>query len=107
VEYRKQGREVVVANGFGPDSDWVRNIQAHSDEEVTVGLQHFSASHRFLGEDEAIRVIQDYERRNHIIAPVVRRGFSWLLGWQYKSSEEDQRQLVHQIPLIAFKPRIS
>jgi deazaflavin-dependent oxidoreductase (nitroreductase family) len=107
VEYRKQGPEVVVANGFGPNSDWVRNIEANSGEEVTVGRQHFVASHRFLAEAEALTVIQDYERRNRFIAPVVRRGFSWLLGWQYHGSEGDRRRLVRQLPLIAFRPQAS
>lgn len=105
VEYRKAGPEVVVANGFGPDSDWLRNIEARPGEEVTVGSQHFVASHRFLGEDEAMRVIQGYEHRNRFIAPVVRRGFSWLLGWQYRGGESDRRRLVGQLPLIAFRPR--
>ena len=107
VEYRKQGPEVVVANGFGPDSDWVRNIEAKPGEEVTVGSQHFVASHRFLGEEEAVNVIQSYERRNRFIAPIVRHGFSWLLGWQYHGSEGDRRRLVKQIPLIAFRPQVS
>jgi deazaflavin-dependent oxidoreductase (nitroreductase family) len=105
VEYRKEGPEVVVANGFGPDSDWLRNIQAKSDEEVTVGRQHFVASHRFLGEEEASRVIQHYEHRNRFIAPIVRAGFTWLLGWKYRASESDRRRLVSQIPLLAFRPR--
>jgi deazaflavin-dependent oxidoreductase (nitroreductase family) len=105
VEYQKGGPEVVVANGFGPDSDWLRNIEAGPGEEVTVGSQHFVASHRFLGEDEAMRVIQGYEYRNRLIAPIVRRGFSWLLGWQYRGGESDRRRLVGQLPLIAFRPR--
>jgi deazaflavin-dependent oxidoreductase (nitroreductase family) len=105
VEYRKEGPEVVVANGFGPDSDWLRNIEARPGEEVTVGSRHFVASHRFLSEDEAMRVIQGYEHRNRFIAPVVRRGFSWLLGWQYRGGESDRRRLVVQLPLIAFRPR--
>jgi deazaflavin-dependent oxidoreductase (nitroreductase family) len=105
VEYRKEGPEVVVANGFGPDSDWLRNIEARPGEEVTVGSRHFVASHRFLSEDEAMRVIQGYEHRNRFIAPVVRRGFSWLLGWQYRGGESDRRRLVGQLPLIAFRPR--
>ena len=46
VDYRKEGPEVVVVNGFGPNSDWVRNIEAKPGEEVTVGSQHFVASHR-------------------------------------------------------------
>jgi hypothetical protein len=105
VEYRKEGPEVVVANGFGPNSDWVRNIQARPDEEVTVGSRHFAASHRFLGEEEAFGVIRSYERRNRFIAPIVRAGFSWILGWKYHASESDRRRLVSQIPLIAFRPR--
>jgi deazaflavin-dependent oxidoreductase (nitroreductase family) len=69
VEYRGDGPDVVVANGFGPDSDWLRNIQAKSDEEVTVGSQHFVACHRFLGEDEAVKVIERYEHREQVHCP--------------------------------------
>lgn len=105
VEYRKQGPEVVVANGFGPNSDWVRNIQSRPDEEVTVGSRHFAASHRFLGKEEAFDVIRSYERRNRFIAPIVRAGFSWVLGWKYHANENDRRRLVSQIPLLAFRPR--
>jgi deazaflavin-dependent oxidoreductase (nitroreductase family) len=105
VEYREAGPEVVVANGFGPNSDWVLNIKARSGEEVTVGLLHFAASHRFLGEEEAMHVIEAYEDRNRFIAPIVRRGFSWLLRWKYRGGESDRRQLVRQVPLIAFRPR--
>ncbi|MFZ3341966.1 MAG: nitroreductase family deazaflavin-dependent oxidoreductase [Terriglobales bacterium] len=104
VEYRKNGPEVVVANGFGRESDWVRNIEVKPGEEVTVGSQHFVASHRFLGEEEATKVIQGYESRNRFIAPIVRRGFSWLLGWQYHGSDSDRQTLVRQLPLIAFRP---
>jgi deazaflavin-dependent oxidoreductase (nitroreductase family) len=105
VEYRGDGPEVIVANGFGPDSDWIRNIQAKADEEVTVGRRHFAASHRFLGEHEAVMVIERYEHRNRFIAPMVRVGFKWLLGWRYRASETDRRRLVSQIPLLAFGPR--
>jgi deazaflavin-dependent oxidoreductase (nitroreductase family) len=105
VEYRKEGPEAVVVNGFGPDCDWVRNIEAGPGEEVTVGSRHFVASHRFLGEEEAMTVIQGYEHRNRFIAPIVRRGFSWLLGWQYHGGESDRRRLIRQLPLLAFRPR--
>ena len=104
VQYRPEGPEVVVVNGFGRDSDWVRNIEARGGEEVTVGRRHFAAKHRFLGEEEAVGVIEDYERRNRLIAPVVRRGLSWLLGWQYHASDRDRHRLVQQLPLIAFRP---
>jgi deazaflavin-dependent oxidoreductase (nitroreductase family) len=104
VEYRKAGPEVVVAGGFGRGSDWILNIKASPTAEVTVGLQHFAAQHRFLGEEEAAEVIKNYERRNRMIAPIVRAGFSWILGWKYHGNDDDRRRLVSQIPLIAFRP---
>lgn len=105
VEYRQEGPEVVVVNGFGPESDWIRNIEAHPDEEVVVGSEHFVASHRRLGEEEAIGVIQHYEQRNRFIAPLVRAGLTWLLGWPYHGGENERRRLVRQLPMFAFKPR--
>jgi hypothetical protein len=104
VEYRKNGPEVIVVSGF-QNSDWVRNIEATSGEQVTVGTQHFVATHRFLGEDEAMKVMKEYERRNRFIAPVVRRGLSWIVGWPYHATEDDRRKLVRQLPMIAFRPK--
>ena len=94
----------MVVNGFGRNSDWVLNIEAKPKEEVTVGSEHFAASHRFLSEQEAVRVIQDYEHRNRFISPIVRCGLSCLLGWEYRGSEADRLRLVKQLSLIAFRP---
>ncbi len=107
VDYREPGPEVVVVNGFGPDSDWVRNIQSKPGEEVTVGSQHFIASHRFLGEEEAADVMREYEYRNRFIAPIVHRGLSWILGWRYHGDQDERRRLVKQLSLIAFRPQTS
>lgn len=104
MEYRKDGPEVVVMSGFGAKSDWLRNIEANPVEEVIVGSHHFIASHRFLGEEEAMRVVSDYERRNWFVAPIVRYVLSRLLGWRYRGSENDRRRLVSQLPLLAFRP---
>ncbi len=76
----KGGNTYAAFGGLGRDSDWVRNIEAKHGADVTVGLYDFAASHRFLGEEEAAKVIRNYEHRNRFIAPIVRGGFSWLLG---------------------------
>lgn len=107
MEYRKQGPEVVVMSGFGPSADWLRNIEVTPGPEVAIGLQHFVAAHRFLGEEEAMRVVRGYERRNRFIASIVRLVLSRLLGWRYRGSDEDCRRLVSQLPLLAFRPRSS
>ena len=106
LEYREQSGEAVVMSGFGRESDWLRNITAKPVERIQIGSQSFAAEHRLLDEDEAIQVFDGYERRNWLIAPIVRRVLSWLLGWTYQGTEDDRRRLVRQLPLIAFRRRV-
>lgn len=105
MEYRRQAREAVVMSGFGRNSDWLLNVEAKPDEEVELGGECFPAAHRFLDEEEAVRVLKGYEKRNWMVAPIVRRVLSWLLGWTYHGSEEDRQRVVEQLPLVAFRPR--
>lgn len=105
MEYRSESGEAIVMSGFGRDSNWLLNISANSNEEIQLGSRHFHATHRMLNEDEAIRVLGGYERRNWLVAPIVRRVLSWLTGWPYHGTEEDRRRVVKQLPLIAFRPR--
>ena len=105
MEYREDGPEAVVMSGFGRNSDWLRNIETTPNEEVAIGSHHFQASHRFLGEEEAANVVRNYERRNRLMAPIVRWVLGRLLGWQYRGSKDDRRRLVGQLPLIAFRAR--
>jgi hypothetical protein len=69
-------------SAFGRNADWLRNIEARPGPEVVIGSQYFAATHRFLDEEEAIRVITGYERRNWFIAPIIRAVLSRLLGWR-------------------------
>jgi deazaflavin-dependent oxidoreductase (nitroreductase family) len=103
MEYRKEGPEAVVMSAFGRNADWLRNIEATPSPEVVIGLQHFVAGHRFLDVEEAIRVMTSYERRNWLIAPIIRGVLSRLLGWRYDGSTDARRRLVTQLPLIAFR----
>jgi deazaflavin-dependent oxidoreductase (nitroreductase family) len=105
VEYRPTGPEVVVMSGFGRTADWLRNIETNHEAEVTIGRKEFAAVFRFLGEQEATAVIEAYERRNRMVAPIIRWVLSRLVGWKYRGTDDDRRRLVAQLPLIAFKPR--
>lgn len=105
VEYRPQTREAVVISAFGPNADWLRNIEAAPHPEVVIGSQRFTAVHRRLGADEAERVLAGYERRNRLAAPIIRAVLSRLLGWRYDGSAAHRRRLAAQLPLIAFRPQ--
>ena len=101
---RPSDDEFIVIAGLGRSAQWYRNVSAHEAVEVAVGRQRFRPDHRVLGEDEAIAVLATYEQANRILAPVVRRVLSWLVGWSYDSSEQSRRRLVAELPLVAFRP---
>ncbi|SON59215.1 hypothetical protein MSIMFI_00697 [Mycobacterium simulans] len=105
VDTKPTAGEYMVVAGWGPSSDWYRNIEANPAIEVVVGRRRFRPQHRVLDEPEAITVIAGYERRNHWIGPIVRRGLSALLGWHYDGSEDARQRLVRQLPVVAFRPR--
>ncbi len=104
MEVRKHPSEFVVMSGFGPNADWLRNIQATPGYQIVVGSQHFTAAHRVLPVDEAVPVLASYERRSRLLAPIVRSVLSKLLGWRYDGSEPARRRAVAELPLIAFRP---
>jgi len=103
VEYRPEGREFVVISGFGPTAQWLRNIEI-GPASVEVGTRRFVAVHRFLPENEAVEVVQGYERRNRFLGPIVRIVLSRPLGWKYNATNADRHRLVAQLPVIAFRP---
>jgi deazaflavin-dependent oxidoreductase (nitroreductase family) len=95
--------EVVVLAGFGRSADWLRNIQALPPVEVAIGRDRFRPEPRILSTEEAAAVLAGYERRNRLLAPVVRRVLSWLVGWRYDGSAAARDRLVEQLPLVAFR----
>ncbi|HJU17336.1 MAG TPA: nitroreductase family deazaflavin-dependent oxidoreductase [Stellaceae bacterium] len=105
VEYREAGPELVVVSAFGRNADWLRNIAATPGPEVVIGRERFVAAHRLLDPEEAMGVIERYEQRNRLVAPIVRRVLSRLLGWPYRGSASDRRRLVDELPFVAFRPR--
>lgn len=105
VEYREDGPEAVVISAFGRNADWLRNIEATPDPELVIASRQFTAACRVLGEEEAVRVLGNYQQRHRLAAPIIRAVLSRLLGWRYDGSEAHRRRLAAQLPFIAFCPR--
>lgn len=105
MEYRENGPELLVMSAFGRKADWLRNIEAARSAEVTIGSRHFTVVHRLLDSDEAVGVVQSYEQRNRLAAPLIRIVLSRLLGWSYHGLDSERRRLVAQLPLVALRPR--
>ena len=104
MEFRPDVPEMIVMSGFGPNADWLRNIEITPDPEVVVGSERFTAAHRMLDAEEAVSVLAGYERRHRLLAPIVHIVLSRLLGFRYDGSERARRQAIAELPLIAFRP---
>jgi deazaflavin-dependent oxidoreductase (nitroreductase family) len=104
VAWRPADREAVVVSGLGPGAQWYKNTLAGDAIEIQIDRDRFVPSVRQLHTEEAVRTIADYERRNRIIAPLVRAGFSALGGFRFDGSDAARRRLVETLPVVAFRP---
>jgi deazaflavin-dependent oxidoreductase (nitroreductase family) len=107
IRYDPVAREAVVAAGWGRRTGWLHNVEAGLTREVWIGRERFAPAYRVLATDEAERIFADYERRNRLIAPLVRAVISRLVGWRYDGTRASRRRVVAQLSLVGFRPRAS
>ena len=62
----------------------------------------FAPGVRPLELPEAAAVFEDYERRNRLAAPLIRRVLSRMAGFRYDGSPQARLRLVEALPLVAF-----
>ncbi len=104
VRYDHFTGEATVISGFGDRADWLRNLRAGGPATVDFGRGPRPAAYRVLGLAEAEVTYAAYERRNLLIAPLVRGTLTALLGWSYDGSVEARRRMVAELPLVALRP---
>jgi deazaflavin-dependent oxidoreductase (nitroreductase family) len=93
-------REVVIFSGWGPGSDWVRNLRARPALRVEVGRECYTPQHRFLSEDESVAVARDFVLRHPYRVRLATR----ILGWPDLHSETVLREFVGSHPFVALWP---
>jgi deazaflavin-dependent oxidoreductase (nitroreductase family) len=98
--------ESIVMSGFGRRASWFRNVEAGGALEIRIaGSCVVLPRHRVLELDEAAAVLAGYERRNRIVAPVVRAVLGRLSRTGYDGSDAARARVVAELPLVAFRPR--
>lgn len=93
--------EVVICSGWGPDTDWLRNLRAHPALAIELGRRFFVPEQRFLDEDEAVAVAQAFVRRHPYRVRLITR----ILDWGRLDTEDGVRAFVRTHPFVAFRPR--
>lgn len=95
--------EVFVMVGLGHHAQWYRNILAGGAVAIAIGRERFRPTYRQLEPDDAATILGSYERRNNLLAPIVRATLSALVGWHYDGSPEARNRLVRERPILAFR----
>lgn len=92
-------RESIVAAGWGTETGWYRNIQANPAVEVRIGHDRYVPVQRFLGEAEAVEVLDAYVQRHRLAARFVMRwlGFEW--------NEAGRHEFYRSVRLVGFRPK--
>lgn len=93
-------REVIILSGWGPGSDWVRNLRARPALRVEIGRESYTPQHRFLTDDESVAVARDFMQRH----PLRRLLASRILGWPDLRVEAALREFVSTHPFVALRP---
>lgn len=104
IAYDRSNRRAVVMSGWGRSSDWYRNVEVAGHATITLGRRRMDVDARVLDEDEAASLVADYERRNRLAGPIVRRVLSRQAGFDYDGTGESRLALVRRLPLVAFTP---
>jgi deazaflavin-dependent oxidoreductase (nitroreductase family) len=104
LNWDPETHEAVVMSGFGPQSHWYQNILSGGASEVAIAGERWQPELIRLPFDEAASFVADYERRNRLVMPIVRRVLSRLAGFRYDGSNAARRRLVATLPLIALRP---
>lgn len=100
LHYDEATREAVILAGWGPDTDWYRNLRAHPATNVRLDRLSFTPTTRFLTDVEAfevgLKVRAAHPHRMHF--------FSRILAWGDLDDDARLREFVHAHPFVAFRP---
>jgi deazaflavin-dependent oxidoreductase (nitroreductase family) len=100
MRFDPEAREVVIFSGWGPTSDWVRNIRSRPALRVEIGGESFAPQHRFLSQDESVAVARDFIGKHPYRLRLARR----ILGWPDLRDDAVLRDFVDTHPFVAFSP---
>jgi deazaflavin-dependent oxidoreductase (nitroreductase family) len=101
LAYDPETSEAVVCSAWGPNTEWMCNLRAHPALEIQIGRERYVPEQRFLSEDEAVTVARAFQRKH----PWRLRLVATILGWGDLRSEQAVRELVHDRPFMAFRPK--
>lgn len=100
VHFDPSTQECIVMSGYGTQSDWYRNIEAHPAIQVQVGRQRYTPRQRMLSAEETLHILQEYQRHH----PWRFRELMHLAGYSYDGTPEGLLAISQVLRGVAFRP---
>lgn len=91
----------IVCSGFGPRSDWYRNLLKTPDVTIRTGLRTVPVTAHPLTSEEGAEYMARYAPRH----PRLARRLARLMGFEVDGSESDYRAVGRQVPFVRLSPR--
>jgi deazaflavin-dependent oxidoreductase (nitroreductase family) len=100
VRYDREKSVFVVASGFGPQSDWYRNLRARPRGVVQSGNRRWEMDAEFLSAEQGGEELLDYGRRH----PAALRELARIMGYPVGNNPDEIRDFGRKLPMVAFHP---
>lgn len=100
MEYKPETGEYIVLSGWGPQSQWYRNIQVAPPIEVRIGFRTFTPAVRSLDATEAADALGVYAREH----PLMMRMLAKALAWRYDGTRAALERIVADRPMVGLRP---
>ncbi|MDA2813356.1 nitroreductase family deazaflavin-dependent oxidoreductase [Nocardiopsis sp. RSe5-2] len=91
----------TVCSGFGPGSDWYRNLLAEPKAVIQIGNKRMKVTAHPLDAESGADTMARYARRH----PRSARALAGFMGFRVDGSEADFREAGRRLPFIRFEPR--
>jgi deazaflavin-dependent oxidoreductase (nitroreductase family) len=98
---RRDNDEVTVAAGFGPGSDWYRNLLIHPDATIQIGSRRLPVTAQPVPESARAAAMLDYARRHRHAAPRLAR----FMGFTIDGTDADFEAVGRALHMLRFTPR--
>ncbi len=101
VAHDRDADSWTVASGFGPHTDWYRNVLATPDVTIPVGRRRLAVTAQPLPPDDAAGAMAGYAAAH----PRAARRLATFMGFDVDGSQTGFRELGRTLPLVRFETR--
>ncbi|MEV0271474.1 nitroreductase family deazaflavin-dependent oxidoreductase [Hamadaea sp. NPDC050747] len=91
---------VTVAAGFGPGSDWYRNLLVHPSTTIQLGSHHLAVQAHRIDADARAEAMLDYAHRH----PGAARKLTKFMGYTVDGSDADYAAVGRALHMLRFQP---